>query len=80
MSWQRSTFNEVNDWAPSCNKDGFRIHHISYGSDCQQYQFSDINFKFLSFYENNAENDTEKGNITESKYEGCNIDIEITGI
>ena len=63
----------------SCNKDGFGIHHISYGKDCQIYQFSDVTLKFLSIYENNAENDTEKGNVSESMYDGCNIDVEITG-
>ena len=59
----------------SCNKDGFGIHHISYGKDCQIYQFSDVTLKFLSIYEN----DTEKGNVSESMYDGCNIDVEITG-
>ena len=60
----------------SCNKDGYGAHSISYGEDCGVYVFEDSILKFLSIYKN----DTEKGNMTESNYEGCNIDIEITGI
>ena len=63
----------------SCNKDGYGAHSISYGEDCGVYVFEDSILKFLSIYKDNAANDTEKGNMTESKYEGCNIDIEITG-